>query len=145
MLGLGCFISEVLFGLYWIITQIVRWNVVYRYEDELPVIDVFVCTADPILEPPSLAQQHHRSTTACRTSAGFRRRLATTCLRHSVEPRSPVAYFALNIDLHDSVFVQEWSTIKKLYEDMKTQIASAVEKGRLSSEIKGSHSGTRRF
>ncbi|KAL2523792.1 Cellulose synthase-like protein E1 [Abeliophyllum distichum] len=172
---IGMFISEVLFGLYWIITQSVRWNVVYRYpfkdtlsrryEDKLPAIDIFVCTADPILEPPSMAINTVLSVMAYNyppeklsvylsddggseltfyallEASKFSKYWIPFCKKFAVEPRSPEAYFALNVDLNDSVFAQEWSSIKKLYEDMKTRIVSAVEKGCLSNEIKGQHKG----
>ncbi|KAL2473126.1 Cellulose synthase-like protein E1 [Forsythia ovata] len=172
---IGMFISEVLFGLYWIISQFVRWNVVHRYpfkdrlsrryEDKLPAIDIFVCTADPILEPPSMAINTVLSVMAYNyppeklsvylsddggseltfyallEASKFSKYWIPFCKKFAVEPRSPEAYFALNIDLNDSVFAQEWFSIKKLYEDMKTRIVSAVEKGCLSNEIKGQHKG----
>ncbi|KAI9185698.1 hypothetical protein LWI28_009854 [Acer negundo] len=53
--------SELWFGFYWLCTQALRWNCVYkrtfkyrlsqRYENDLPRVDVFICTADPIIEP----------------------------------------------------------------------------------------------
>ncbi|KAK4849895.1 hypothetical protein QYF36_001859 [Acer negundo] len=56
--------AELWFGLYWILTQALRWNQVYRstfkdrlsqrYEKELPGVDIFVCTADPQIEPPMM-------------------------------------------------------------------------------------------
>ncbi|KAL6553363.1 hypothetical protein OROGR_007205 [Orobanche gracilis] len=62
---LSMLFSEVLFGLYWIITQSARWRLVYRHpfkdrlsarykKDKLPRVDIYVCTADHTLEPPSL-------------------------------------------------------------------------------------------
>ncbi|KAG5546735.1 hypothetical protein RHGRI_018792 [Rhododendron griersonianum] len=61
---IGMFMAELWFGFYWIITQSVRWNVTHRYTfkdrlinrygDKLPAVDVFVCTADPTMEPPTM-------------------------------------------------------------------------------------------
>ncbi|KAL6954515.1 hypothetical protein U1Q18_047615 [Sarracenia purpurea var. burkii] len=59
---IGLFIAELWFTLYWLVTQSVRWNPVYRhtfkdrlsqrYEKYFPKIDIFVCTADHTVEPP---------------------------------------------------------------------------------------------
>ncbi|KAL4295989.1 hypothetical protein GQ457_12G004170 [Hibiscus cannabinus] len=53
------FFSELLLSLSWLLSQSYRWRPVYRTvfperlpeDDELPGIDVFVCTADPNKEP----------------------------------------------------------------------------------------------
>ncbi|XP_058111897.1 cellulose synthase-like protein E2 [Magnolia sinica] len=60
----GMFGAEIWFGFYWILTQSARWRPVYRstfkerlshrYEDRLSGVDIFVCTADPTIEPPTL-------------------------------------------------------------------------------------------
>ncbi|CAN6448367.1 unnamed protein product [Victoria cruziana] len=57
-------LSEIWFGLYWLLTQSSRWQPIYRstfkdrlsnrFEGELPGVDAFVCTADPWKEPPLL-------------------------------------------------------------------------------------------
>ncbi|CAK8565761.1 unnamed protein product [Lathyrus sativus] len=59
---LGLLASELWFGFYWILTQALRWNLVFRqpfknrlsqrYEHMLPAVDIFVCTADAEIEPP---------------------------------------------------------------------------------------------
>ncbi|TQD96695.1 hypothetical protein C1H46_017697 [Malus baccata] len=59
---IGLLGAEIWFGFYWLLTQASRWNPVYRYtfkdrlsqryENELPGVDVFVCTADATIEPP---------------------------------------------------------------------------------------------
>lgn len=58
----GLFMAELWYSFYWLATQSVRWNPVYRftfkdklsqrYEKVLPSIDIFVCTADHQIEPP---------------------------------------------------------------------------------------------
>ncbi|KAK4727264.1 hypothetical protein R3W88_032181 [Solanum pinnatisectum] len=58
------FLAEICCGFFWIITQSLHWDVIYtypyknrlslRYEENLPDIDIFVCTADPLMEPPTM-------------------------------------------------------------------------------------------
>ncbi|XP_028785454.1 cellulose synthase-like protein E1 [Neltuma alba] len=60
----GSLAAELFFGLYWLLTQALRWNPVFRqtfkhrlsqrYEHSLPGVDVFVCTADTDKEPPMM-------------------------------------------------------------------------------------------
>ncbi|KAE9456543.1 hypothetical protein C3L33_11510, partial [Rhododendron williamsianum] len=59
---IGLLGAELWFGLYWVSTQSLRWNRTYRYTfkdrlsqrygNDLPRIDIFVCTANPEIEPP---------------------------------------------------------------------------------------------
>ncbi|KAL6187990.1 hypothetical protein ACLB2K_039385 [Fragaria x ananassa] len=61
---MGLLAAELWFGFYWILTQSCRWNLTYRqafkdrlsqrFENELPGVDIFVTTADPIIEPPMM-------------------------------------------------------------------------------------------
>ncbi|KAK4484750.1 hypothetical protein RD792_007344 [Penstemon davidsonii] len=169
------FFAEVLFGLYWIITQSARWHVVFRYpfkqrlstryEDKLPGIDIFVCTADPTLEPPILVINTVLSLMAYNyppeklslylsddggseltfyalfEASNFSKYWIPFCKKYNVEPRSPEIYFAQKIDLNEPNFSQEWTSIKKLYEDMKRRLDSAVEYGSIPKEIKNQHKG----
>ncbi|KAE8722255.1 Cellulose synthase like E1 [Hibiscus syriacus] len=75
---LGLFLAELRFSFYWFHTLIHRWNPVFcftfkdrlssRYDQEaLPGVDIFVCTADPRIEPP--------------------------IMKLEFKPRSPEAYF----------------------------------------------------
>ncbi|GLT65509.1 hypothetical protein SLA2020_379390 [Shorea laevis] len=61
----GLFVAELWFTLCWLLTVVVRWNPVRRftfkdrlscrYDDKaLPGVDIFVCTADPVMEPPTM-------------------------------------------------------------------------------------------
>ncbi|PIN09522.1 Cellulose synthase (UDP-forming) [Handroanthus impetiginosus] len=172
---IGMLFAEVLFGLYWILTQAGRWQVVYRYPfkdrlcirytENLPGVDIFVCTADPTLEPPSLVMNTvlsvmsynykpeklavYLSDDGCSEltfyalleASEFSRYWIPFCKNYNVEPRAPEIYFAQNIDLQDSSFAQEWTKIKKLYEDMKSRIDSAAAKGGVPEEIKDKHKG----
>ncbi|MBA0676280.1 hypothetical protein Goari_017770 [Gossypium aridum] len=64
LVWIGLLAAELWFGFYWFLTQAHRWNLVYRqtfkdrlshrYGNELPGVDIFVCTADPVIEPPMM-------------------------------------------------------------------------------------------
>ncbi|KZV56351.1 hypothetical protein F511_00348 [Dorcoceras hygrometricum] len=171
----GMFFSEFLFGLYWIITQSGRWNVVYRtpfkeklsasYADKMPGVDIFVCTADPVLEPPSLVINTVLSLIsysyppeklsvyvsddggseltfyALLEVSKFSKYWIPFCKKYNVEPRAPEVFFSQKIDTNESNLKQEWTSIKELYVDMKSRIDSAAERGSIPKEIKNQHKG----
>ncbi|XP_009624029.1 cellulose synthase-like protein E6 [Nicotiana tomentosiformis] len=172
---IGMFLSELVFGFYWIITQSARLDVIYRfsfnnrlslrYEEKLPGVDIFVCTADPIMEPPTLVINTILSVMsynyppeklsvylsddggseytfyALLEASRFSKYWIPFCKKFNVEPRSPAAYFEDSCSLDDKVFAQEWFNTKKLYEDMKTRIEAAIESGSIPCEIKAQHKG----
>lgn len=89
-----------------------------RDDSELPGLDIFVCTADPVAEPPALVISTVLSVMAYDyppeklsvylsddagseltfyalwEAAQFARHWLPFCRRHKVEPRSPAAYFS---------------------------------------------------
>ncbi|XP_042479298.1 cellulose synthase-like protein E6 isoform X2 [Macadamia integrifolia] len=171
---LGLFAAELWFSFYWIITQSVRWNVVHRhtttfkdslslrYEDKLlSGIDIFVCTADPVMEPPILVINTVLSVMAygyppeklsvylsddggsdltfyaLLEASHFSKHWIPFCNKFKVEPRSPEALFARGIFKSDD----EWLAIKKLYENMKKRVMSATELGRVPEEVREQHKG----
>lgn len=91
---------------------------VHRYEDKLPRVDIFVCTADPEREPPSLVINTVLSVMsynyppeklsvylsddggseftfyALLEASEFAKQWIPFCKEFDVEPRSPEAYFA---------------------------------------------------
>ncbi|XP_060673780.1 cellulose synthase-like protein E6 isoform X1 [Ziziphus jujuba] len=175
---IGMFMAELGFGIYWISTQSFRWNVSYthpfkdrlshskyRYEDKLPGVDIFVCTADPIMEPPTLAINTVLSAMsynyppeklsiylsddagseftfyALLEASHFSKYWIPFCKRFKVEPRSPGGYFDLDSSMQDNGFGQELLAIKKLYEEMKNRIESAIETGKIPKETKDQHKG----
>lgn len=174
---MGMLVSEVMLGVYWIFTQSLRWSVVYhspsihtlslRYEEELPGVDIFVCTADAKLEPPMLVINTVLSVLAYNyppekvsvylsddggseivfyallEASRFCRYWIPFCHKFKVEPRSPEAYFALHNDKDRDkvVFSQDWANTKKLYEEMKSRIVEAMESGIVPDEIKKQHNG----
>ncbi|KAF5474996.1 hypothetical protein F2P56_006847 [Juglans regia] len=143
---IGLFLSELWFCLYWFITVIVRWNPIYRctfkdrlslrYEEALPGIDIFVCTADPMIEPPAMVINTVLSVMAYDyppqklnvylsddggsdltfyamvEASSFSKIWLPFCKKFKVEPRSPEAYFRTAVEpLEDHVMAKEWSSI----------------------------------
>ncbi|KAJ9672427.1 hypothetical protein PVL29_025871 [Vitis rotundifolia] len=171
----GLFMAELWFGFYWILTQSVRWNVIYRVTfkerllhrnaDKLPGVDIFVCAADPTIEPPTLvvntvlsAMAYNYPTEklsvyisddgcseltfyALLEAPHFSKHWIPFCKKFKVEPRSPEAYFTRHIDSKDIIFVQEWSAVKKPYKEMKNGIKSMVEACSIRREMRAQHKG----
>ncbi|XP_057982372.1 cellulose synthase-like protein E6 [Malania oleifera] len=169
------FMAELWFGLYWILTLSARWNVVSRspflhtflrrYGEKLPAVDIFVCTADPKIEPATMVMGTVLSAMAYNyppeklsvyvsddgasdvtfyallEASRFSKHWLPFCNKFAVEPRSPAAYFARNSDPHELTFAQEWLGIKKLYEEMNSRIKSAMKMGSISKEIRDEHRG----
>ncbi|XP_057765429.1 cellulose synthase-like protein E6 [Salvia miltiorrhiza] len=167
--------AELLFGFYWIISQSGRWTVVYRYPfkdrlssrygEKLPAVDVFVCTADPVLEPPSLVVSTVLSVMsynypsqklsvylsddggsqltfyALFEASTFSKYWIPFSKKYNVEPRSPAIYFSQTIVVDDSSFAREWANVKQLYEEMKGRIDSAAAKGCVPEHIRNQHKG----
>ncbi|KAA8527077.1 hypothetical protein F0562_008694 [Nyssa sinensis] len=172
-IGLLC--AELWFGLYWVLTQSHRWNRIYRYtfkdrlsqrfENNLPGVDVFVCTADPTIEPPVMVINTVLSVMAydyppeklsvyLSDDAGsdltffalleaskFSKHWIPYCKKFNVEPRSPVAYLISEPDPLDANHAKELTLIKKLYKDMENRIESAAKLGRISEEVRLQHKG----
>ncbi|XVF70906.1 hypothetical protein PTKIN_Ptkin11bG0200100 [Pterospermum kingtungense] len=169
------FAAEVWFGFYWLLTQALRWNPIYRhtfknrlsdrYENDLPGVDIFVCTADPIIEPPMMLINTVLSVMAydypqeklsvylsddaasylifyaLMEASKFAKHWIPFCKKFNVEPRSPAAYFKSISDLNGTREAKELATIKKLYKDMENRIEAATKLGHLSEEISSKHKG----
>ncbi|XP_072963602.1 cellulose synthase-like protein E6 isoform X2 [Typha angustifolia] len=174
-LWIGLFAAEIWFGLYWLITQSVRWNPVYRhtykerlskrYKDNLPGVDVFVCTADPTVEPPIMVINTVLSVMAydypteklsvylsddggseltfyaLLEASTFAKIWLPFCKKFKVEPRSPAAYFKLqeSIGPQDGLEGVEWLATKSLYKEMENKINGAVKDGRVPHSIRKQH------
>ncbi|CAL5202371.1 unnamed protein product [Lathyrus oleraceus] len=169
---LGLLASELWFGFYWILTQALRWNLVFRqpfknrlsqrYEHMLPAVDIFVCTADPEIEPPMMVINTVLSVMAydypteklsvyLSDDAGsdvtfyamleasqFAKHWLPFCKRFKVEPRSPNAYFNTIIDTNlDNDLV----AIKKLYTEMENRIENVTKLKRVPKEVHLKHKG----
>ncbi|XP_041025129.1 cellulose synthase-like protein E6 [Juglans microcarpa x Juglans regia] len=173
---MGMFLSELWFSLYWFITMILRWNPIYRrafkdrlslrYEKALPGIDIFVCTANPVIEPPALVINTVLSVLAydyppqklavylsddgCSDltfyamleASRFAKTWLPFCKKFKVEPRSPEAYFRTAAKPHgDPVMANDWSSVKKAYENMKQRIETVTKLGQIPEEIRKEHKG----
>lgn len=172
---IGMFAAELWFGFYWLLTQSFRWNPVFRqtfkdrliqrHKDKLPNVDIFVCTADPDIEPPMLVINTVLSVMAydyppeklavylsddggsdltfyaLLEASKFGKHWIPFCKKFNVEPRSPAAYFASSCHDHDDMDKNTKLVVKKLYEEMKNRIETASELGRISNEIRSQHEG----
>uniref|UniRef100_A0A2N9FQH4 Glycosyltransferase 2-like domain-containing protein n=1 Tax=Fagus sylvatica TaxID=28930 RepID=A0A2N9FQH4_FAGSY len=166
---IGMFMVELWFGLYWIITQSCRFKVVYnypfkerlsyRYKDKLPDVDIFVCTADPKMEPPTLVINTVLSCMsynyppeklsiylsddggseltyyALLEASNFSKHWIPFCKKFNVEPRSPSAYFAQQIEVQDITYAQEWLAIKVIIVDGRDKNAVDIDGQRLPTLV----------
>ncbi|KAF9666547.1 hypothetical protein SADUNF_Sadunf16G0240300 [Salix dunnii] len=132
---IGLLGAELWFGFYWVLTQALRWSQVHRFtfkdrlsqrcEKYLPRVDVFVCTADPTIEPPvmvintvlsAMAYDYPPEKLAIYLSddAGsdltfyalleasiFAKQWIPYCKKFNVQPRSPAAYLVSKSPPHD--------------------------------------------
>ncbi|GAY47730.1 hypothetical protein CUMW_106600 [Citrus unshiu] len=173
---IGLFAAELWLGFYWIFTQSLRWNRVrrltfrdrlsQRYEDKLPGVDIFVCTADPKIEPPMMVINTVLSVMAydyptdklsvylsddassdltfyaLMEASHFSTHWIPYCKKFNVEPRSPAAYF-INVGESQGEKSQsnELTAVKRLYEEMENRIQTATKLGRITEEIRMKHKG----
>ncbi|XP_073117695.1 cellulose synthase-like protein E6 isoform X2 [Elaeis guineensis] len=167
---IGIFVAELWFSFYWIIIQLIRWSPIYHYthteklsqrdETGLPNVDIFVCTADPIAEPPTLVISTILSAMAYNyppeklsvylsddagsimtfyalwEASRFAKHWLPFCKQYNVEPRSPAAYFSKLCKPGDACNPTEWSSMKNLYEEMANRIDSVVMLGKIPEELK---------
>ncbi|XP_065862702.1 cellulose synthase-like protein E1 [Euphorbia lathyris] len=170
---IGLLASEIWFGIYWILTQSLRWNQIHRftfkdalsrrYENELPRVDVFVCTADATIEPPIMVVNTVLSVMtydyppeklgvylsddggseltfyALMEAAEFARLWIPYCRKWNVGPRSPAAYFVTSSS--DSNNSTDLAAIKQLYGEMEERIETATKLGRIPEEVRLTNRG----
>ncbi|KAA8527738.1 hypothetical protein F0562_035393 [Nyssa sinensis] len=156
------FASELVLSLLWLLNQAYLWRPVSRTvfperlpaDEQLPAIDVFICTADPKKEPPVevmntvlsamaldyppdklsiyLSDDGGSSLTlyATREAWGFARLWIPFCGRFGIKTRCPKAYFSTLDDDHgDSIeFPKEREKIERKYEELKERLRRAGEK-----------------
>ncbi|KAI0511965.1 hypothetical protein KFK09_012599 [Dendrobium nobile] len=169
------FAAELWFGFYWFLTLSVRWNPIYRYtykdrlshsfEDELPAIDVFICTTDPTIEPPIVVINTFLSVLAYDyppeklnvylsddggsiltfyamiEASLFAKSWIPFCKKFNVMYMAPSLFFSKSsIPIQEPSF-SKWAAMEKLYEEMKSRIEASMKLGDISNEIKAGHEG----
>eukprot|EP01018_Ginkgo_biloba_P004100 Gb_26772 [translate_table: standard] len=170
--------AELWFIFVWIIQQAFRWRPINRQtfsdvlsqrlaEKELPAIDIFICTADPVKEPPvttvntvlsSMAYDYPVEKLAIYLSddggslltfyalleaSTFAKKWLPFCKKYCIEPRCPEPYFSQHTEqFHQSTsFASEWKIIKRDYEAMKDRINTTVESRTVPEEAQSEHKG----
>ncbi|GKV18827.1 hypothetical protein SLEP1_g29157 [Rubroshorea leprosula] len=177
---IGLIVAELWFSFYGFLTIVVRWNPVsrrtfkdrlsHRYEKNLPGVDIFICTADPTAEPPSLVINTALSLMAydyppdklniylsddggseltfyaMLEASRFCKIWLPFCRKFKVEPRSPEVYFGSAVEpLDDPLNYKEWLSVKKSFEDMMMRIHTTTKLGEISKDIRKQHKGFREW
>ncbi|KAK1391587.1 cellulose synthase-like protein E6 [Heracleum sosnowskyi] len=171
LVWIGMIAAEVWFGLYWILTQAARWNPIYRrtfkdnltnrHEKELPGVDIFVCTANPTIEPPIMVINTVLSVMAYDypsqkvsvylsddggsditfyaliLGSTFDKHWIPYCKKFKVESPCPAAYFSTSVP--PPAGSEEWASIRESYEEMKNRIQSVTDLGGISEELRLEH------
>ncbi|XP_045805398.1 cellulose synthase-like protein H1 [Trifolium pratense] len=162
-----CFVAlfcESWFTFTWILTMNLKWNPAYTIthldrlllrEDELPPLDLFVTTADPVLEPPIitvntvlslLALDYPVNKLACYVSddgcspltyyaiveaSKFAKVWVPFCKKYNVQIRAPFRYFSdenLVSNREESPeFYQDWLRMKEEYGNLKNKIENTEQ------------------
>ncbi|KAK7371908.1 hypothetical protein VNO80_05275 [Phaseolus coccineus] len=136
------------------------------YESRFPGVDIFVFTADAVVEPPMMVINTVLSVMAydyppeklsvylsddggsdvtfyaLLEASSFAKHWVPFCKRFKVEPRSPAAYFNTlsSTKSQDHNYVKDLETIHKLYEEMKRRVEEATKLG-VPSEARSKHNG----
>ncbi|KAK9284121.1 hypothetical protein L1049_023288 [Liquidambar formosana] len=161
------FMCESWFTFLWLLTISTKWNQVeYKtYPDrlsqrvpELPPVDMFVTTADPMLEPPIitvntvislLAVDYPANKLACYVSddggspltffslveaSKFAKLWVPFCKKYNIPTRAPFRYFSSesvsSSKNYSSEFKQEWKRMKEEYDELCRKIEEAVQKSK---------------
>ncbi|KAL7210020.1 hypothetical protein ACSBR1_031569 [Camellia fascicularis] len=156
-------VSELIFTFAWFLVQAFRWRPVSRAvypeqlpgNSELPVVDVFICTADPKKEPTVevmntvlsamgldyppeklavyLSDDGGSKVTrnATKEACEFARIWIPFCRKYGIKSRCPLAYFSSFGDeervLRSDQFRAEEDEIKSTYELFKKNVEKATE------------------
>ncbi|KHN44862.1 cellulose synthase-like protein H1 isoform X2 [Glycine soja] len=158
------FLCESWFTFTWIVILNAKWSpaVTITHPDrllqrvpELPRVDLFVTTADPVLEPPIitantvlslLALDYPANKLACYVSddgcspftfyalveaSKFAKLWIPFCKKYNVQVRAPFRYFSnvATTKSDDSPdFKQEWSQMKDMYDNLRQNIEDVTRK-----------------
>ncbi|XP_028122993.1 cellulose synthase-like protein H1 isoform X1 [Camellia sinensis] len=158
------FLCESCFTFIWLLTVSTKWNQVdyktypqnlLQWKPELPSVDIFVTTADPILEPPILtvntvlsllAVDYPADKLACYVSddgcspltfyslleaSKFAQLWVPFCKKYSIQVRAPFRFFSCEPVSSQDVspqFQQDWKKIKDEYEQLSQKIEDASKR-----------------
>ncbi|WRX21565.1 Cellulose synthase - like 10, partial [Theobroma cacao] len=163
------FASELILSLLWLLNQAYLWTPVSRKTfperllqekgEELPGIDVFICTADPKKEPPLevmntvlsamaldypigklsvyVSDDGGSSSTlhAIREAGKFGRSWLPFCTRFGIKTRCPKAYFPrYEDDLGEKGYHEEKEKIKQQYKWLEEHVKKAGSSGGMLGE-----------
>ncbi|EOA12062.1 hypothetical protein CARUB_v10007966mg, partial [Capsella rubella] len=159
---LVAFLCESIFLFIWLIIICVKWSpaedkpypnrLTERVHDhDLPLVDMFVPTADPVREPPIivvntvlslLALDYPANKLACyvsddgcspltffslREASKFAKIWVPFCKKYNVRVRAPFRYFLNPLDVtDDSVFIKDWEMTKREYEKLCRKVEDAT-------------------
>ncbi|OMO92763.1 cellulose synthase-like protein H1-like protein [Corchorus capsularis] len=165
------FLCELWFTFDWLLKLITRWNPIEHktYPEnlfpsrlvELPPVDIFVTTADPLVEPPLvtintvlslLALDYPPEKLACYVSddgcsalnfyspvevSKFAQLWVPFCKKYNVQVRAPFQYFSPKAlpphDVNSPGFKLEWQRMKDEYEQLCGKIEDATQNPKLGS------------
>ncbi|KAF7141442.1 hypothetical protein RHSIM_Rhsim06G0164900 [Rhododendron simsii] len=165
-------LCESWFAFIWVLTVSTKWNQVeyktypqrvLQRKPELPPVDMFVTTADPVLEPPILtvntvlsllALDYPADKLACYVSddggspltfysiveaSKFAKLWVPFCKKYSIQVRAPFRYFSgesMSSQDTSAQFQQDWKKMKDEYEQLSQKIEDA-SKGSIPCELTG--------
>lgn len=171
------FVAELVFAYSWILEQAFRWwpverkvfpkRLSQRFESDLPPVDIFISTADPIKEPPltvintvlsALALDYPVGKLSCYVSddggspltfyslfeaSRFAKIWLPFCDNYSIQDRCPEAYFSKGDALENKnlPFTRDWKHVNKMYLELKDRINNAVEMGCVPADKQKDHKG----
>ncbi|XP_024193737.1 cellulose synthase-like protein G2 isoform X1 [Rosa chinensis] len=172
------FAAELVSSFEWLLSQAYRWRPVSRTvfperlpeDDELPAVDVFICTADPDKEPPVevmntvisamtldyppeklhvyLSDDAGAAVTlnAMREAWTFAKWWIPFCKRYKIKCRSPKAYFSVaedeneDDDLGGADFIKERQIVQEKYEVFTERVREYARHGDTGNGKHGDHS-----
>ncbi|CAF1866096.1 cellulose synthase-like protein B3 isoform X1 [Brassica napus] len=154
------FLCESFFTFIWLLITCIKWTPAEHkpYPDrldervhELPSVDMFVTTADPVREPPILvvntvlsllAVNYPANKLACYVSddgcslftyfslkeaSNFAKIWVPFCKKYNVRVRAPFRYFLNSLDAkEDSEFSRDWEMTKREYEKLSGKVEDAT-------------------
>lgn len=155
-------LCESCFAFVWLLSVNAKWNpVIYKTHperlskrfDDLPAVDMFITTADPVLEPPivtvntmlsMLAVEYPAHRLACYVSddggspvtyyallqaSGFAKLWVPFCKKYNVRVRAPFAYFSKELLEPNTKpgFMTDWKNMKIEYEELIRKIEGAAK------------------